>query len=457
MENSEKQMFEKSWREAFREAEQTPSEQVWMGVEHALDAAEAGMMKRRVVFYKRLAAAAVVFALVAGGLTAYYVIDQQQTAERLTSKENEAINEESITGNNPQDNNQLSKKDQAEDSSIKNDATLAGADETLNGNIPSVKTVADNKVIKDDAPLFIAPDDSGNQPVLKTNREVSFASHLSSLGEPEIKLKGKMREVTLARKLPAMPASFMAESGNKKSRPENLWAALGASVGNYSPTSNLSSADVKSSFNYQAQNRADANQTASSSSSSRGSMVSLGMNMGKRISDRWLLQGGVSYFTQSIDYTSNYAVLDANNRQTANVANYGSLKSFAIVPTTAPYQVNSVNQFISVPLQAGYMIIDRKIGWQLNSGVATDFFFQNTLSDKSGLLASYSSGPGEDSPYRAISWAGLMGTELSYKLGDQYRFSVAPGLRYSINSVLKSDSYNPLVWDVGFRLRYIFK
>ena len=105
------------------------------------------------------------------------------------------------------------------------------------------------------------------------------------------------------------------------------------------------------------------------------------------------------------------------------------------------------------------MLVDKKIGLQLNSGVSTNIFMQNTLTDKSGQLATFSSGGGETSPYRTVSWAGLMGTELSYRIASHYRISIAPGLRYSLNPVLKSNAYpsNPLAWDVGFRFRYIIK
>jgi hypothetical protein len=129
------------------------------------------------------------------------------------------------------------------------------------------------------------------------------------------------------------------------------------------------------------------------------------------------------------------------------------------VTVSSPYEINSVNEYLSVPVQAGYLLVDRKIGLQLNSGLSTDFFMQNTLTDKSGQLASFSSSAGTESPYRMVSWAGLVGTELSYKIATHYRVAITPGLRYSLNSVLKSDavSANPLVWDVGFRFRYIFK
>ena len=126
---------------------------------------------------------------------------------------------------------------------------------------------------------------------------------------------------------------------------------------------------------------------------------------------------------------------------------------------TSPYQINSVNQFVSVPVQAGYLLIDRKVGLQINSGVATNIFLQNTLTDKSGQLTKYAEGAGESSPYNSFSWSALMGTELSYKMGSQYRVSLAPGLRYSMSPLLKSasSSGNLMIWDLGFRFRYIFK
>ncbi len=128
--------------------------------------------------------------------------------------------------------------------------------------------------------------------------------------------------------------------------------------------------------------------------------------------------------------------------------------------TTTPYNITSENEFVSVPVQAGYLFIDRKMGLQLNSGVSTDFFIRNTLSDPSGQRQSYSQSAGQDSPYRSVTFSGLLNSEVSYKLSNRYRVAVVPGFRYSFSPVLKStsgSSGNPFVWDVGFRFRYIFK
>jgi hypothetical protein len=72
MENTERKKFDNAWRDAFQQAEQNPSAEVWSALDGELTRAEGGVMKRRVVFYQRLAAASILFALVFGSLTTYY-------------------------------------------------------------------------------------------------------------------------------------------------------------------------------------------------------------------------------------------------------------------------------------------------------------------------------------------------------------------------------------------------
>ena len=100
-------------------------------------------------------------------------------------------------------------------------------------------------------------------------------------------------------------------------------------------------------------------------------------------------------------------------------------------------------------------MVNRQVGLQFNAGVASDFFIKNSLVNPSGQLASSS----ENSSYQSLNWTALMSTELSYKVSTHYRVSLVPGMRYAFNSILiptVGSSINPLVWDVGFRFRYIF-
>lgn len=455
MKNLERGKFEDAWHKAFENAEQAPSENVWAGLEGSLNKTETGAMKRRVVFYQRLAAASVLFALLLGGITTYYISNraeqQMNLAQEKSSQFPESNAMDNITGSKSTEEN-ISKIRSEEDDVIdsKEGSLKENTSQNATGFVANLfDKTDDTNIIRKDS----VSDQQVKQSVIRHD-----PSLLSMIPEPRVAVKGRMKEVTIVRKLPAMPSAFMDSKKDKRAK-ENIWASMGASAGNYSAPSQSLSPVSSAKATYLAMADAQNTSSAFSTASTKGTVFSVGMNVGKRISKRWLVLGGVAYMSQSTGYTSNFAAVDANNNLTASVAEYANRVSFSSLVTASPYQINSVNELISVPLQAGYLLIDRRIGLQLNSGVATDFFVQNTINDESGQLASYSSGAGDSSPYRTVSWAGLMGTELSYRIATRYRVSLAPGLRYSFNSVLKPDASpsRPLAWDVGFRFRYIFR
>src|SRR5690606_18283707 len=145
--------------------------------------------------------------------------------------------------------------------------------------------------------------------------------------------------------------------------------------------------------------------------------------------------------------TSN-AVVNANEFELGNKIVY-----------SAPYNVNNSMRYLSIPLQAGYLLVDKTIGVQLNAGVATDLFLQNTVSGEGDQVADATMPRGSDSPYRSVNLSGLFGTEVSYRVGPHYRVSLNPGIRYPFNTIYKSElgvQSSPLTFDVGLRFRYIF-
>src|SRR5690606_31683347 len=126
---------------------------------------------------------------------------------------------------------------------------------------------------------------------------------------------------------------------------------------------------------------------------------------------------------------------------------------------TAPYNVSNSMRYISIPMQAGYMLIQKTIGLQLNAGVSTDLFLQNTIEANSDQIDKTTQGSGEDSPYRTVNLSGLFGTEVSYRFNENYRISLNPGIRYPFNTIYKSElgvESTPLTFDIGLRFRYIF-
>jgi hypothetical protein len=461
MENSERQRFEENWKSAFQNAEQRPSDRVWWSIDNALTQAEGGTMHRKVIFYKRLAAASVILALVLAGSTTYFMNESQNELASTSETQIESKTSTSTTTDNPTAIAGNEKPTGNETSST-----------TSNTTTHSTKAADPNLTTKPVEVIPIASLDGNKNPMAEHTLLLSdAASHnlrgfgldaydpLADAHPTDLITRGKPREVTIVRKLPAMPASMMADTRRKKTDlKENLWAAVNASAGSYNSTAQ---GDRSQSFLLASQSSSFNNLvSASSSAQSKGNLFSVGINMGTRLTKRWVVQGGVSYLNQSQGYTSNFAAVGINNTPMAIVSDYTVTKQNTLeLSPTSPYDINSVSELVSVPVQAGYVIINRKFGLQLNSGVATDMFIRNTLTDKSGQLDTFSESAGSNSPYNAFSWSALGGTELSYKIGKQYRVSVSPGFRYAIKPLAKENvqNLNPVMWDLGFRFRYILK
>jgi hypothetical protein len=195
----------------------------------------------------------------------------------------------------------------------------------------------------------------------------------------------------------------------------------------------------------------------------------MGINIGTRLSERWVFQGGLNYLTQSSDHTQNSMVGDENftslrpqsmkdvDRMTTEGALFSDIRTSV---NTAPYNVNNNTRYLSVPMQAGYLIINRDFGFQLNAGVATDLFLQNTITATVAgeTVDKTTEQSGKNSSFRQFNLSGLMGSELSYKFNRHYRISLNPGVRYPFGNIYKSDEYRAtrLSFDVGLRFRYIF-
>lgn len=469
--------FEEEWRDAFEGAEVTPSNAVWTGIDLELANAESSSMKKRVVFYQRLAAAAVLFALLVGGFGVYRWNENEKLVadknnERGKATENKAFNKEEkktiadLTENknsgndNPSISSSLEKEQPGQPQQVSKEGAKNSfsnpkqktAESFANTKKESADLLPSNNAAID--PLQIQPTQTVVSANLidRTETELKKENHstvaLAAIPEagtlPIVEIDGEPVREELVRKLPAIPGAFMIEPRSEKINHEHLWASVTAASGSFSTLATSNSLYGSSSF-----------QSASSGNVNTGSSYSYGMLAGMRVSNRIVVQSGVQYSNLSSGTTTN---INAPN-SLSSVANY-AYNSTAMANTTSPYAITSANEFVSVPVQAGYLFLDRKVGLQLNSGISTDFFIRNTLTDPTGQRQSYSQGSGQDSPYRAVNFSGLMSSEVSYKLGRHYRLSVVPGVRYSFAPILKSTSPatgNNMVWDIGFRFRYIFK
>jgi hypothetical protein len=250
------------------------------------------------------------------------------------------------------------------------------------------------------------------------------------------------------------------ETKENKIKTEKLWTSLGFAAGSFSAVnSGVSARNTNSSI---AMNSSIANQQAKAG----GTSYTMGVNVGTKISERWIFQGGVNYLSQSSDYTAHNAVSTTNftSFRPASIHELDKLNLEApveskVLVTTAPYNVNNNIRYLSIPMQAGFLVINKSFGLQLNAGVSTDLFLQNIVTSDAQNLDKTKQGTGENSPYRPVNLSGLMSTEFSYRFSRHYRIALNPGLRYPFNSIYKTSlnvNATPLTFDVGLRFRYIF-
>lgn len=490
MNDMERRNFEDAIKGAFQGAEKTPTDSVWTNIELELERAETGKIKRRLLFYQMLAAASVSFAVLMAGV-GYYAMTSNNTQSVVANNANPVPQENSTAKTEVQqtDVNDISEKQLSENQAQANGsnpqsptiednaANYAGASRpgkpsiqsTLqdsqqyirtNGRTAEVLIVHDgNGIVQKDAAATADGSDFLTQrqlPALYTQKPVSITlTAEESTADPValmmLQLADREREMR-----------EQEEEAPGKINSESLWTSVGFSAGGYNAghasISQNSAASTSANFaNAIAFNNNVSNQTAAS-----GVSYSFGMVVGKRLGGRWVLQSGLNYMNNSFDYTSNQ-VVRSEDFKNFKAATLTDLRSSGRVENnvlqTAEHEVNSSLEYLSIPVQAGFIAVDHKIGVQFNAGVATDLFIQNTINPEGSAIETIQIERGSQSLYRSTNFSGLLNTELSYRFASRYRLSLNPGLRYPFNSIFKEEagiSSTPLIFDVGVRFRYIF-
>lgn len=607
MKDTEKQKFENEWRDAFQDAEVTPSDTLWTNIELELEKAEGGKMRRRLLYYKLTAAASIAFALCIAGAGVYFYNEQKNmmsgalaidasqllnnkaeqfnqdtergavntatpatknkdgistsqnnrtetngattivpiekhaglstelksTAEQITvasvenstmqkptntmrvaekvAQQNTTVHAEGLVANatvrsavvdtekqvSPPNNNAsvhaVAKYDR---SSVTTHDRLPNAAVSNSDGIHDVNTIANN--------VHSANNTNGTQ--LATKTEVNDNSikdgqslakndgrvvspHLAAIDKTNLSplVKTEKVKLVLPEKEAVDPLALMMarlqERENELMREEDphtkkkekqvlhekVWTSLGLAAGMFNTNNSVKSSSTGSSL---------AKTTAESQSKAPGNTYSLGLALGTKVSNRWVVQGGLTYLTQ----VSNYATISAigspdlqsfrvgtindlntststsdNSLSAIGNSDNGTTKKKAV--RIAQYNVNNQVQFVSVPLQAGYLAINRKISVLINAGVSTDLFIKNTMAPENDDVKKATQTIGGESDYQPVNFNGLLNTELSYKLGSHYRLALNPGIRYPFSSIYRSETgitATPLTMDIAMRFRYIF-
>ncbi|MEQ8477131.1 hypothetical protein [Fulvivirga sp.] len=458
MKESDRGMFENEWESAFEGAEMAPSETVWSKIEVEVANNEGKNYKRSLLFFKLLAAASVSFAMSIGGWQLYenyynqgnlFEVTADQESDNSSQPEVDTKEKQPLIA---QEKESVSKRNERSvPSSKSNDNEGLGLDETTDkeGKSTEKETSANQTLLAvNESGLNDDVTDSDNSVAINNaaftaQNETSSPNRMEHMGVDFFEVNGELVEPKMVPWLSNIPSG-------KSDDFKGLWAGVGMSAGSFNNNNSSSSSLAQGILN------SDAGQASSldvANDESNGNAYSFGLNVGTQISKRFVLMSGLNYVQQSNTSSSNIVALNTEGFSAVNrSASLSSEESYAY---TDSYKISNTYELLSVPLQAGYILLDRKFNILLLSGVSNDIFLRQKITDESGRAQSVENN-GSDNGYSTYSLSGLIGSEFSYDVGESYMLSLQPQLRQTINSFTPEGS-RPTYFEVGFKFKYIIK
>lgn len=428
MGQANKSHFDHEWENAFADARITPSPGVWEGIELALDTPVSGNRKR--IFLIQLAmAASVLFAMSIGAAGVYQIFYSE-------SANNTSLADKSI------------KKDAINEEESKGDLHTSKIEESLNH--ASEREEVAPSVSRDGENMTDHPSDNQrkNGILMATappqNTIQSLLSFFTNVPDNvESKSVAWEKENTLPMWHPQGVPNVVVRP---KTKHQDQWASLGFSAGNFSAGNGNQNSFALSQFD------GASYAVGQVSEESKGTMYQVEMNFGKQVARRWVIQGGVGYMQRNSEGSSN--IISARGEKVADLASLESQNSLVI---GEPYALENTMQVMTLPVQVGYILLDKRVGVRILTGIANELMIKYQIDDTEGNLGSQTYRPSDNSEYNSYGMSALVTTELSYAIADKYQVAIFPQMRQSIMPLKDSDRELPMSMEVGFRVRYMIQ
>ena len=252
----------------------------------------------------------------------------------------------------------------------------------------------------------------------------------------------------------------------RRDRPQNsqsdkFWAGLDLSSGYYNPNYSQSSPNEVANVLVD-KNNSDGRREAVpelSESMSGGVSYSLGLNFGMELKNNWSVESGVQYSLLGARTLTNLILESATYRRAvAFSSEISGLETISEIIEDGLTEIsvddvdlNNTFQFISIPVQAGYVILDTKLNIRFNAGLAANLYLGNKLTGTNDFTV-YEIDPGRTSPYRELTFSGLAGLEFGYLVMDRVNLVFEPNYQQSLQSLTKrSSNFTTSPNGVGFQ------
>lgn len=441
-ENSEDR-FEQQWREAFDEWSESAPKTVWTEIDRQLVYEDLSTYKSKLAVYRWVAAAILLLGFSFGALeyfgqdTTHYVVSSAAT----------------IDAPNEWRNGQVILSNEELDKSINARGNFGGSQ---------------------NAQMLVFAADGGG----------TLADHISNdefIAYDMIYLESKKLPFDVEanyqdKKIYYMPDYSKAIKKKQHKDNSRYWAGVGVGSGNFNPNYSTSATSLDSNLGISSETGYFLNSNKDFDSQSptirenmsSGETITMGVNFGMKLGSRWTLESGVQYARADALTETNVVVRTATLQEGIPATEQGKdipeVANIVARQDVVEYDfqdvdMNNVFEFTSIPVKAGYLLIDDQFSVEVNAGVIANIYMGNRLSSNDPDVAELTIGPGDSSPYRDLSFSGLAGIQFGYRLMKKVDVVLEPNYRQSINTLTKSGSNfttNPSGFALMTGLRFNF-
>ena len=463
--------FENKWKEQFEDAEATPSASVWDRIDANMAGSEVNRYKKKLFYYQITAAASILLALLFGSYILFNLNSDSKHGQ-LVQLPSVVEESESSQADTPDTSNEQIQSyvegDKYQSGTTPRDASTENKPEILPVSLTSNQDEIENKskvvrnYMNENATITYHLESSFNVPYEKPGRKY----YLQKKENP-------------FETLYVMP--FEEEDQNEDSR--KLWAGVLVSSGVFDPNINYNgSPDIvadaspntlgsverinASSTDLQSQSNSMASYKPEESGYRSEMSISYGLDFGYKFSKKFVLFSGVGYQhnfgstsvntyiepTESHAKYANHAIVIERANPESGLNSYNELNS--------EVQLNSTFEFITIPVNFGYYLVDKKFKWLMTAGVSTDIFVKNSIDDSQNLFDPIQYKLGDDSPYNPVYFNGKFGTMLNYTFLRNYQLSLEPSYRIGLSELTNNNaafSSKPSSFMISAGIAYVFK
>lgn len=469
--------FENEWKDLFQDAEMPSSASVWDKIDANLAGSQLSGYKKKLFYYKITAAASILLAMLFGSYILYNAIQDPESPQvaqdlkigdnNITIEEKNMDLQESIIKraeiNNIEDQNNSSESSISEMIMLSSSETNDGTSTNSNpkGTVLSLAVIRDNNTVTDQSGIAFMPASLFNVPYEKPGRKYYLNKKVNPYDMPYL-----------------LPIDEIIEEED----PKRLWAGVNFSSGIFDPNisyggsseiaqeasaSTLGSVEkiYSSSADLQEQSNSIMSYKPEESSYESDVSFSYGLDFGYKFSKRFVVLSGLgyqhnygsttvnTYIEPTATHTkyANHAIVIERASPESGLDTYNELNS--------EVQLNSTFEFVTIPVNFGYYLIDKKFKWMMTAGVTTDIFIKNSIDDSQNLFNQIQYKNGGDSPYNPIYFNGKFGTMLNYSFLKNYQVSLEPSYRIGISDLTKDNaafSSRPSSFIISAGIAYVF-